>query len=212
MTNFTRVREAINVLDVKGSQIKNRTLIDKNAKDLVNGDNVLYNQTEVREFHWVVNGKDLEDRSILTINAYECLLNCEAEVEQDCTQVKEESMWSDPESWALKAAPSEGDDVVIGPCDNIVLDVDTPILKKLTVNGRLTFKNDDSQPHFLTLNAKIIHVNAGELFIGKSDNRYNGEAQIRLHGEPEDETLQFSNIVEGGNKALVITGKAHFYG
>lgn len=168
MTNFTRVREAINVLDLNGQQIKNRTLIEKEEKDLVNGDNVVYNQTEVREFQWVVNGKDLQDRSMLTFNAYECLLNCEAEVVEDCTSMKAESMWSDPESWALKAAPGEGDEVVIGLCDNIVLDVDTPILKKLVVNGRLSFKNDVTQPQFLTLNAKLIHVNAGELLIGSS--------------------------------------------
>jgi len=105
---------------------------------------------------------------MLTFNAYECLLNCEAEVVEDCTSMKEESMWSDPESWALKAAPGEGDEVVIGLCDNIVLDVDTPILKKLVVNGRLSFKNDVTQPQFLTLNAKLIHVNAGELLIGSS--------------------------------------------
>jgi hypothetical protein len=141
---------------------------------LINGDNVLYNQTEVREFQWVVNGKDMKDRSMLTINAYECLVNCEAEVVQACTSMKAESMWSDPDSWPLKASPSEDDEVEIGPCDNIVLDVDTPILKKLTVNGRLSFKNSDSEPHDLTLNAKIIHVNAGELLIGSDGNRYHG--------------------------------------
>jgi hypothetical protein len=82
----------------------------------------------------------------LTINAYECLLNCEAEAVVDCTSMNAESNWSDPESWTLKAAPSEGDEVVIGPCDNIVIDVDTPILKSLTVNGRLSFKNSASEP------------------------------------------------------------------
>jgi len=73
-------------------------------------------------------------------------LNCEAEAVVDCTSMNAESNWSDPESWTLKAAPSEGDEVVIGPCDNIVIDVDTPILKSLTVNGRLSFKNSASEP------------------------------------------------------------------
>lgn len=65
MTNFTRVREVINVehvVDGKTVQIQDKTLISKAPEELVNGDNVLYPEDDVREFHWVVNGKDMTNR------------------------------------------------------------------------------------------------------------------------------------------------------
>ena len=64
--NFTDIRAEINV--TKGwsnrfsasDQIMNDTIPSKDVSNsaLVYGQNVLYNQTEVREFHFVVNGKN----------------------------------------------------------------------------------------------------------------------------------------------------------
>lgn len=49
MTNFTDVRASINITDVTGTQIANETYSTSTAEaDLVMGDNVIYNQTEVR--------------------------------------------------------------------------------------------------------------------------------------------------------------------
>lgn len=56
MTNFTDVRVAINITDSAGRLIENETLTSKSEDQLTVGDNVIYNQTEVREFHYVING------------------------------------------------------------------------------------------------------------------------------------------------------------
>ena len=48
---------------------------------------------------------------------------------------------------------------------NMILDVNTPNLTKLTINGRLTFLNTTN----ITMTAQIIFVYAGELIIGSKD-------------------------------------------
>ena len=59
MTNHTDVRVAINVTDSTGELIENSTY-NKHQLTWVSGVNVLYNETEVREFHFLINGKEYE--------------------------------------------------------------------------------------------------------------------------------------------------------
>ena len=94
----------------------------------------------------------------------------------------------------------------------MILDVSTPILKKLTINGRLTFLNNLTNPLDLQLNAKIIYIRAGELFIGNATNPFEGNATIRLFGNSTDESLAYSATIEGGNKILAVLGTASIYG
>jgi hypothetical protein len=60
MTNFTDVRASINMTAIKPKNelIANLTYL-KPESELVAGDNVIYNQTEVREFMFVINGKNM---------------------------------------------------------------------------------------------------------------------------------------------------------
>lgn len=67
MMNFTDTRASINVTDTKKNKVANETLIKKTAADLVAGDFVVYNDTKVREFHFVINGKDMANRSELLL-------------------------------------------------------------------------------------------------------------------------------------------------
>jgi hypothetical protein len=57
--NFTDVRQAMDVsvngLPIDSPNMMNDTII--NPKDYEFGNNVLYNETDVREFHFIVNGK-----------------------------------------------------------------------------------------------------------------------------------------------------------
>jgi hypothetical protein len=48
MTNFTDVRMSINITDLTGIKVENETFSTKDDEDLISGDNVIYNQTEVR--------------------------------------------------------------------------------------------------------------------------------------------------------------------
>ena len=72
--------------------------------------------------------------------------------------------WSDENSWLNrnKTLPKDGDSVVIESGWNMILDINTPNLTKITINGRLTFLNTTN----ITMTAGSIFVYAGELFIG----------------------------------------------
>lgn len=121
-------------------------------------------------------------------------------------------LWSDPKSWPKGVVPIAGDDVEIIPGANIILDINTPLLKSLTINGRLTFLRNETNPLNLTIHTYWIYVHVGELLIGNETHPYNGEASIILYGSVTEESLYMSNYVEAGNKALVINGLAKFFG
>ena len=78
-------------------------------------------------------------------------------------------LWSEPTSWESGSVPVEGESVVIPSNINMVLDLaETPILGRLEINGRLTFKNDMD----INLRSKLIWVRKGEFFIGSSSVPY----------------------------------------
>ena len=72
--------------------------------------------------------------------------------------------WSNASSWTNRnnTLPKDGDSVVIESGWNMILDVNTPNLTKLTINGRFTFLNTTN----ITLTAGSVFVYSGELFIG----------------------------------------------
>jgi hypothetical protein len=62
--------------------------------------------------------------------------------------------WSDPSNWPEERLPEEGEDVDILPGWNMILDLEeTPILNMVTINGRLTFLNDETNPIDVNLRA-----------------------------------------------------------
>jgi cell migration-inducing and hyaluronan-binding protein len=50
--------------------------------------------------------------------------------------------WSDTATWSDKKVPAEGALVTIGKDMEVVLDVNTPPLHGLTINGKLSFANN----------------------------------------------------------------------
>ncbi len=165
----------------------------------------------MREFHFVVNGKNKLQRTDLIMNGYRCVFNCTPTVVVVPIS-NETSLWSVPATWPSGKVPEDGEDVEIIPGANILLDIDTAILGNLVINGRLTFLNNLTNPLDLTLHAHTIFVHAGELLIGNETNPFSGTATIKLYGAPTDPSLAFSDQVEGGNKVLAITGLAKIYG
>lgn len=130
----------------------NNSYTTKTEDQLQSGDNVLYNQTEVREFHFVLNGKN-SSWTNLNIKGYECAWNC------DLPDVVEEEMatssipWSDPNSWPSGAVPVADEEVEIPSGTWIEFDIeDSPHLASLTINGRLSFLNNAALPTNRTLN------------------------------------------------------------
>jgi hypothetical protein len=54
--------------------------------------------------------------------------------------------WSDPFSWPSGSIPVEDEEVEIIPGAWIILDIETPFLTSLTVNGRLSFWYNEDEP------------------------------------------------------------------
>jgi hypothetical protein len=114
--NFTESREAVNITTDYGGgeQIHDKTLIDKSTLDLTSGDNWVRNETEIRTFELVINGKD-ESNKYLHVRPLECISGtCQLDDVDEVELEEGQRLWSDPESWGENGkVPEEGDDVEI---------------------------------------------------------------------------------------------------
>lgn len=107
--------------------------------------------------------------------------SCALELVEDAPIEAGTRLWSDAANWEGSVLPQDGDDVVIPAEWNLLLDIgETPILNSLTINGRLTFYNNNFD---VNLRAKKIFVRAGELLIGTEDEPFQANAQITLFGK-----------------------------
>jgi hypothetical protein len=89
------------------------------------------------------------------------------------------------------------------------LDDVSPIFNLVSVNGKLTFKNDMKN---VTFNAKYIFIRAGELHIGNKTHPFLGLCTIMLHGEKDAKHIAFDNAIEGGNKIIANLNIMRIYG
>jgi parallel beta-helix repeat protein len=119
--------------------------------------------------------------------------------------------WSVEASWEGRGIPQEGEDVLIDNTWNMVLDIpETPILRSLEINGRLTVKNNATS---YKLQSYLIYVRKGELIIGTEESPHLGNVEIVLYGDRSDKDIYFNeNMFEGGNKGIAVTGKLRMYG
>jgi hypothetical protein len=70
---------SVNGLPIDSPNMMNDTI--QFPKDYQLGNNVLYNETEVREFHFIVNGKQpvegqMTDKRRMKVIAHRCKTNC----------------------------------------------------------------------------------------------------------------------------------------
>ncbi len=103
--------------------------------------------------------------------------------------------WSDPATWPDGKLPEEGDDVLIAKGSDVVLDVSPPDLGDLSIQGTLTFGDED-----LNLTATNIMVH-GALVIGTEETPYEKNAVITLTGTDVD-----SSLMGMGNRGLGVMG------
>jgi hypothetical protein len=172
MTNYTDFREGMNVTTSNGSgdQIMegglrlsdNSQNVDKDDTNLVCGDNAFngtYPDGEYgREFNFVINGRGGSANRKLNIAGLRCIEGaCPVPVLDDGILLEPEyRLWNNALSWEGKGIPQAGDDVVIEPTWNMLLDItDPPLINSLTINGRLTFKPDIGD---ITFRAKNVWV------------------------------------------------------
>jgi hypothetical protein len=86
------------------------------------------------------------------------------------------SLWSDASTWPSGKVPGEGDVVEITRNMDVVLDVDAPGLRSLTIQGRLTFSDERD----ISLESEWIYVPGGTLTIGTADRPHRHNASITL--------------------------------
>ena len=92
--------------------------------------------------------------------------------------------WSDPATWADKKVPAEGAAVTIGQGMDVVLDVNTPPLHGLTINGKLSFADNNDLE--LTTEWIMLH---GELEIGTEKAPHTRKATITFTNNVKDEDI-----------------------
>ncbi len=99
--------------------------------------------------------------------------------------------WSDPATWG-GTLPVAGADVVIPADKNVLLDMDTPALGGLTINGSLTFSTSAD----VALSARYVMV-AGTLQIGTEGARRTKKATITLTGAGDGDIMGMGDKVLG---------------
>lgn len=102
--------------------------------------------------------------------------------------------WSDPDTWG-GIKPIAGDDVIIPEGISIILDEHTPNLNGLTVNGTLSFANQDIN---LTSSWILVH---GNFQIGTEEFPYAHKAVITLNGDDTEE-----DIMGMGTRGIMVMG------
>jgi len=86
--------------------------------------------------------------------------------------------WSALTTWRFQEPPVEGDFVQIPQGQAVLLDVDTPVLSFLLIQGLLVFEAKD-----LHLQSEYIYVQGGQLQVGTETRPFLNKATITLHGD-----------------------------
>ena len=92
--------------------------------------------------------------------------------------------WSDPATWPNRKVPVAGDKVTIDAGKEAVLDVNTPPLNGLTIDGKLSFANNKDVE--LTTEWIMLH---GELEIGTEKAPHTRKATITFTDNVKDEDI-----------------------
>src|SRR5689334_1099024 len=111
-------------------------------------------------------------------------------------QTAKEKRWSDASTWPDKKVPGKDAVVTIEKGMNVVLDVSTPPLHGLTINGKLSFA--DNKDLELTTEWIMLH---GELEIGTETSPHTRNATITLTNDVPGEDIETM-----GDRGIMIMG------
>jgi len=115
-----------------------------------------------------------------------------------------QSLWSDPATWPSGEVPGEGDAVEITRDMDVVLDMDAPGLRSLTIQGKLAFSDERD----ISLESEWIYVPGGELQIGTEANPYQHVASITLTDNVEGEDIN----TMGDRGIMLMQGTLNLHG
>jgi cell migration-inducing and hyaluronan-binding protein len=106
-------------------------------------------------------------------------------------------VWSNPATWPDGKVPAAGAEVTIGRDMDVVLDVNPPALRSLTIQGKLSFSDDRD----IGLQTEWIYVPGGELAIGSEAKPYTHQASITLTDNVPNE-----DIHSMGDRGIMLMG------
>src|SRR5690242_11836430 len=109
--------------------------------------------------------------------------------------------WSDPATWPNRKAPVAGDKVTIDAGKEVVLDVNTPPLNGLTINGKLSFANNKDVE--LTTEWIMLH---GELEIGTEKAPHTRKATITFTNNVKDEDISGGGTTGKVDRGIMLMG------
>jgi cell migration-inducing and hyaluronan-binding protein len=105
--------------------------------------------------------------------------------------------WSDPATWPNQKVPAAGDKVTIARDRNVILDVTTPALGGVTIDGKLSFA--DTADVELTTEWIMLH---GELAIGTESRPHTRKATITL-----TDNVKGEDVMAGmGDRGIMLSG------
>ncbi len=112
--------------------------------------------------------------------------------------------WSDPATWPDRRVPRAGDKVTIAAGKDVVLDVSPPALDGLSIDGKLSFA--DNEDLELTTEWVMLH---GELEIGTEARPHTRKATITLTNNVKDEDIGGmggANPVDRVDRGILLMG------
>jgi cell migration-inducing and hyaluronan-binding protein len=105
--------------------------------------------------------------------------------------------WSDPATWPNHKVPAAGDKVAIAKDKSVILDVNTPALGGVTIDGKLSFADDADVE--LTTEWIMLH---GELAIGTEARPHARKATITFTDNVKGENI----MANMGDRGMMISG------
>ncbi|MBO9574866.1 MAG: G8 domain-containing protein [Sphingobium sp.] len=119
-------------------------------------------------------------------------------------QITRTMMWSDASAWPSGKVPAAGEAVTIPRGTEVVLDVTPPVLRSITVQGKLTFLDKKD----IGLTTDWIYVPGGELQIGTEAHPYQHNASITLTDTVKDEDVN----TMGDRGIMLMRGTLNLHG
>ena len=145
---------------------------------------------------------DLPNMSYLSLDSSLPPPAAEPMVEIECTI----RLWSDYKTWDSEVVPLPGENVLIAPGWNVMLDVSVDV-GVLVIKGRLFF-DPYNETHPIILTARQINIYGGELLIGSEAEPFANKAFIHLASSSTDP----EGVGGDYPGALNVHGKLAFYG
>jgi len=89
-------------------------------------------------------------------------------------------LWSSKFTWGGKNPPTEGEIAVIGPSQTVYLDIETPVLKGVIIQGGALIFDDEQDVHLQS--EYIVISDNGKLECGTETNPFKHNGKITMHG------------------------------